>query len=110
MIISLLGSKSEEQVLFYLRARKEGYAREIARYYKTNLSPIQKQLDKLETGNLLVSKLIGKTRLYSFNPRNPFLNELCSLLDKEIQSLPQDEREKLVIVRGRPRRKGKPLN
>ena len=109
MVEAILGSLSCERVLVFLCARKEGYAREIARFYETGLAPIQKQLDKLELAGVLASRTAGKTRLYSFNPRYAFLKELTALLEKVISFLPPAERERLVMVRRRPRRKGKPL-
>ncbi len=109
MIEAILGSLSCERVLVFICARKEGYAREIARFYETDLAPIQKQLDKLELAGALASRTAGQTRLYSFNPRYAFLQELTTLLEKVISFLPSDERERLVMVRRRPRRKGKPL-
>jgi hypothetical protein len=109
MIEGILGSVSCERVLVFLCARKEGYAREIARFYETDVAPVQKQLEKLELAGVLVSRTAGRTRLYSFNPRNAFLKELGALLEKVISFLPPDERERLVMIRRRPRRKDKPL-
>ena len=109
MLEPILGSLNCERVLVFILARKEGYAREIARFYKTNLNPIQKQLDKLELGGVLVSRTAGRTRLYEFNPRYAFLKELQNLLQKAITFYSCDDREHLVMVRRRPRRKGKPL-
>src|SRR6185436_17736989 len=37
MIEVLLGSKNAERVLIYIHTRQEGYAREIARFYNTDL-------------------------------------------------------------------------
>ena len=109
MIEALLGSKNAERVLIYIYSREEGYAREIANYYKTGLMPIQKQLDKPEIGGVLVSRAVGKTRPYTFNLRYPFLNELKALLEKALLFYPEDEREQLVMNRRRPRAKGKAL-
>lgn len=109
MIEAILGSLSCERVLVFISARKEGYAREIARFFETDLAPIQKQLDKLEMAGVLASRNVGRTRLYAFNPRFAFLKELAALLDKVIFFLPPEERERLVMVRRRPRRRGKPL-
>lgn len=109
MLESILGSLSSERVLVFVLARKEGYAREIARFFETDLDPIQKQLDKLELAGVLVSRTAGKTRLYEFNPRYAFLKELRSLLEKAISFYSPEDRERLVMVRRRPRRKGKPL-
>ena len=38
---------------------------------------VQKQLLKLESGGVLVSRLAGRTRLYEWNPRN-VLVPLCA--------------------------------
>ena len=109
MLEPLLGSINRERVLLFLYSRDEGYAREIARFYKTDISQIQKQLERLEIGNIVYSKNLGKTRLYSLNPRYPFLDELQALLEKVLSFIPSDEFEKLTRSRKRPRRKGKPL-
>lgn len=109
MLETVFGSRNKERILIYIAARGEGYAREISRYFEAGLSPIQSQLEKLEAGNLLYSKPVGKTLVYAFNPRYPFLTELKNLLEKAIQFLPESDREKLQLVRKRPRRKGKPL-
>ncbi len=109
MLEPILGSISSERVLMYLLARDEGYAREIARFYDAGLDPIQKQLEKLETGGVLVSRTAGRTRLYSFNPRYPFNGELRALLEKTLSFYPSDEQKRLMMSRRRPRRRGKPL-
>ncbi len=109
MLESILGSTSSERVLIYLVARNEGYAREIANFFNTGLSPIQNQLTKLENGGVVYSKQVGRTRVYSFDPRYPFLNELQALLKKTLDFYPEELRGKLLMNRRRPRRSGKPL-
>ena len=88
MIETLLGSKNAERVLIYIFAREEGYARELASFYQTDLKPIQLQMDKFEKSGVLVSRSVGWTRPYVFNPRSPFLNELKSLLEKALSFYP----------------------
>ena len=109
MIEVLLGSKNAERVLVFLFVREEGYAREIARYFETDLKSIQGQLDKLERGGVLISREVGKTRPYTFNPRYPFLNELKALLEKAFYFYPAREQEELTMNRRRPRARGKAL-
>jgi len=109
MLEPIVGSSNREKILLYLHARKEGYAREISRFFKTDLDPIQKQLVRLENGGVLYSRNEGRTRLYGLNPRYPFLSELRALLDKVLVFFPPEERDKLTKVRTRPRRKGKPV-
>jgi|SRR5919109_806455 hypothetical protein len=109
MLIPLFGTENSERVLIFLFARKEGYAREITQFFDTNLYAIQRQLDKLEAGGVLVSCTAGRTRLYQFNPRYPFLNELKQLLEKALSFYPEAVRENLVMNRRRPRKRDKPL-
>ena len=109
MIEVLLGSKNTERVLIYIFTREEGYAREIARFFNADLKSIQNQMDKLEAGGVLVSREVGRTRPYVFNPRYPFLNELKSLLEKALSFYPQEEQNELLMNRRRPRARGKTL-
>jgi hypothetical protein len=109
MIEVLLGSKNAERVLIYIFAREEGYPREIARFFNTDLKSIQNQMDKLEAGGVLVSREVGRTRPYVFNPRYPFLSELNSLLAKAFSFYKPKEQEELTMNRRRPRSKGKEL-
>jgi hypothetical protein len=109
MLAPLFGTENSERVLVFLLARNEGYAREIARFFETNLYAIQRQLDKLEGGGVLVSRTAGRTRLYQFDPRYPFLNELKQLLEKALSYYPENVRENLVMNRRRPRKRDKPL-
>ncbi len=109
MIEVLLGSKNAERVLIYIFSREEGYPREIARYFSTDLKSIQKQLDKFEKSGVLASRTVGRTRPYVFNPRYPFLNELKALLEKALSFYPTKEQEELIMNRRRPRARGKTL-
>lgn len=109
MLEPLLGSVNSERVLLFILARDAGYASEIAKFFSTDLYGIQKQLDKLETGGVIASRKVGRTRLYEFNPRYAFLKELRGLLEKAITFYPPEDRERLIMVRRRPRRRGKPL-
>lgn len=109
MLETLLGSANKERVLLFIYARNEGYPRQIATFYEQSLSPFQKQLEQLENGGVLVSRLVGKTRLYQFNPRYTFLHELKQLLEKALSFYPEELRDQLLMNRRRPRRSGKPL-
>jgi predicted transcriptional regulator len=109
MIESILGSENAERTLVYLMVREKGYAAEIAHFYGVDLYAIQNQLRKFEGGGILVSFLEGRTRVFEFNPRYIFLPELKALLEKAFSFYPQEERNRLQMVRRRPRRTGKPL-
>ena len=109
MLEPLLGSVNAERCLMFILTREEGYASEIAKFFDTDLYGIQKQLDKLENGGVFASYKAGRTRLYRFNPRYAFQRDLRALLQKALGFYPVDEQKRLLIVRRRPRRKGKPL-
>jgi len=109
MLEPLIGSRNRERVLLFIRARGAGYARQIALFFNCSLNPIQKQLEGLEFGGVLIGRRVGRTRLYSFSPRYPFRRELQALLDKTLAFYPTDESERLLMDRKRPRRGGKPL-
>jgi len=108
MLEALFGSINRERVLLYIYAREECYAREISRFFQTDLDPIQKQLERLEIGNILYSRSAGKTILYKLNPRFPFLKELKELLGKILDFYPRELKDPLLYSRKRPRRKNKP--
>lgn len=109
MLEALFGSKNRERVLQFILANNEGYAKEIADFYSSSLDPIQKQLERLENEGVLISRSVGRTRLFSFSPRYLFLPELTALLEKARSFYPPEEIERLTMSRKRPRRTGKPL-
>jgi hypothetical protein len=109
MFASLLGSVNKERVLIYLAARGRGYAREMARFFAAPLFPVQNALEKLEAAGVVTSRSVGNTREYEFNPRYPARSQLAGLLDRALALYPEKLREELLMVRTRPRRKGKPL-
>lgn len=91
MLEPLFESDKKEKILFFLYVHGEGYARQIARIFRFNLNTVQNQLQKLERHGILYSRLKGKLRIYSFNPRYSFRQELEALLKKAIMYLPEKE-------------------
>ncbi len=109
LLASLLGSLNKERVLIFLAARGRGYAREIARFFQAPLFPIQSALEKMEAAGVVVARPVGTAREYEFNPRYPAGKELRDLLGRALSLYPVNLREKLMMTRARPRRRGKPL-
>ena len=108
MLEPLFGNKVVEKILFYLLTYENGYIRAFARTFNIPVNGISQQLKRLENGGVISSQLKGKIRLYSFNPRYPFLPELKAMLQKAMDTLPENELENYYMQRTRPRRKGKP--
>lgn len=109
LLSGLFGNETAEKVLLYLENYGSGYPRGIATTFDLSISQVQNQLERLERGGVVVSRLIGKTRMYEWNPRYLFLSELRAMLEKALKRLPNDMLEKYFRERMRPRRKGKPL-
>jgi predicted transcriptional regulator len=108
MLEGLFGSANQEKVLLFILIREKGFGAEIANFYETDLSPIQKQLEKLEMAGVLSHEKVGRTLLFQFNPRYAFLPELKKLLKKAFDFLPVETQILYTHNRKRPRRKGKP--
>lgn len=109
MIEAIVGSEGAERVLLFLAARGSGYPREIAACWSMDVSTVQNQLLRMERDGLLVSRKVGRTRVFEFNPRYVFKQEVEALLGKALTHLPPDIQAQLTLQRKRPRRTGKPL-
>ena len=109
MLEHVFGNTTVEKILFALESYGQAYPAGLAKLFNVSLNGIQQQLKRLEDGGVVVSLMVGKTRLYQFNPRYAFLKELKALIQRAIQYLPEKEIQKYYRNRTRPRRKGKPL-
>jgi predicted transcriptional regulator len=111
MLEYLFANKNVEKVLIYLYLHGKANATELSRTFSSALDPIQKTLRKLEEGGLLASFLEGRTRVFQWNPRYPFLEEIQALAKKAYSFLPPDIQETRYKSRKRkrPRKTGKPL-
>lgn len=103
----LFRAESQEKILLFLLVRKQGYAKEIADFFEVGVTPIQKQLLKLEEEGVLVGKTIGKSRVFQFNPAYRLKTQLESLLQGALQAYPNEIKQQLILNRTRPRRTGK---
>ncbi len=108
MLSILFGSALREKILLYLVECGEGYSLALANNFKANLFAVQSQLRRLEEAGILVSRTVGKTRVYSLNPRYFLLKELTSLLKKNFAGLPEGEVRTFYRPRKRPSKVGKP--
>lgn len=109
MIESLLGNTTAEKVLLYITNYGEAHISGVANTFGISKSQVRKQLIRLEEGGILVARDKGNLRIFTFNPRCLYKNELISLLRKILSLLPQEDIEKFYRQRQRPRRTGKPL-
>lgn len=111
MLEHLFGNPVIEKILFFLLINEKCYPSQLKEVFQTPLYSFQKALARLERGGIIVHHKEGKTVLYQFNPRYPFLDELQIFLRKAYSFFPEEIRLKFYepITRRRPRRLGKPL-
>lgn len=111
MFEQLFASKIIEKILFYMIVNEKSFAAELRKCFGIPIFGIQRAFTRLEKQGILVSFVEGKTRMYYWNPRYPFLDDFKKLIEKAYSSLPDDIKKKYYerIIRKRPRKKGKPL-
>ena len=109
MLSILFNSALREKILYYLLECGEGYSSELAKNFKASLFAVQNQLQRMEEAGVLVSRSIGKTRMYTLDPRYFLLQELKALLKKSFAELPESIIRIHYRPRKRPRRAGKPI-
>ncbi len=107
---TLFGDRAATRVLLFIENYSEGYASQIAKTFEMPLSEVQKQLGKFEEVGILVSRMVGTCRMYTWNPRDPALDGLKQLLQSTLNyGIPRERLIKFFRQRRRPRRNGKPL-
>ena len=109
MLEPVLGNGTIERILFTLESYEKVYPTGLSKMFGISVNGIQQQLGRLEIGGVIVSSMVGRTRLYQFNPRYPFLKELRALLKRAMEYLPEKEMQQYYRRRTRPRKKGKQL-
>jgi len=109
MLEGIFGNRTAERALLHVYHYGETYASAVALDYGVAIDPIKKQLERFELASVLVAKQVGRSRVYSFNPKSPFAKPVRELLKIVYESIPLREREKLFSTRRRPRRRGKPV-
>lgn len=106
---AIFGNRTAAWVLLFLQCYGEGHALRIAKTFGFGLNMTQRQLKRLEEEGVLVSRLVGNIRLFSFNDRNPTVRNLKELLEAELKLLPNEQVQHYFRERQRPRQSGKAL-
>lgn len=87
---------------------EESHNSELAALMGCGLMTVQRITASLEDEEVLVGRLIGRTRRLSFNPRYPAVNELKALL-KILAIRDQEVDDMASGLRRRPRKRGKEI-
>ena len=110
MLEGLFGNKTAEKVLLHIFHYGEIHASAIAEDYGMSKTPINNQLNRFENAGILVSKQMGRSRVYSMNQKSPYYGPVYEILRIAYEAIPLSERMKIYKKRRRPRRKGKPVH
>ncbi len=108
LLANLFNSTITEGILLYIFHYDGIHASAIARYLGKSLTGVLTQLDHFENAGLLVSKQVGRSRVFSFNKKSPVTRPLIEIVEMAYNSIPLEERDRM-FPRRRPRRKGKPV-
>jgi DNA-binding transcriptional ArsR family regulator len=109
MLETVFGNETVAAILLNIYHYEAIHARAIARNLGKVHGGIVRQLDRLESGGLLVSKEVGRTRVYSFNPKSPYTAPVKQIIQITYDAMPVKVKEKFFAERTRPRAKNKPV-
>jgi len=109
MLEGIFGNKTAERIMLQIYHYGEIHASAIASDYKMALNPVRQQLARFESAGILVSKQVGRSRVFSFNPKSVFTKPIKEIVRIAYESIPLKERQELFKTRRRPRRRGKPV-
>jgi hypothetical protein len=104
----LFGSRRRTEVLLATALLEETYARELARVLGAPLISVQRIVDALDVAGVFATRLTGRLRRITLNPRYFAVKELEMLL-RRLALADQPLVDAVGAIRRRSRRKGKPL-
>lgn len=109
MLDKILGSDIAMKIMLHLVHYEEIYPSAVAKDYELTLSAVQKQFARFEDSGILVSKLVGRTRIFMFNKKSKAASKFYELIKVYYDGLSVKDKEKIFSERRRPRRLGKPV-
>ncbi len=102
----LFGTSNRTQVILAVRLLEETWGAELARLLGLRISLVQTILNSFEAEGVLVSRLVGRSRVFSLSQRYLAARELGDFLWK-LGSADVALQRRLAAGRRRPRRGGK---
>lgn len=107
MLDKLFGNETLSLILLNLYHYGEIYSAMVEKNTGIASRPILNQLNKMEEAGYFVSRSVGRTRLYTFNPKNPAVKHIKAILEITYSNMSIEMKEKMFSERMRPRAKGK---
>lgn len=108
-IDAVFGGRVAGEVMLFLEYYGEAHGHQIARAFNRTPSAVHKQLKRLESGGLIVGRNVGRTRVFTWNPRSQTAKHLRLFLRAEVDALPEETIDKYFRERNRPRTTGKKI-
>ena len=109
MLEKLFGNETLAMIFLNLFHYGEVYSGMIEKNTGTGSRAVLNQLNKMEEIGILVSREVGRTRLYQFNPKSPFIKPLKEIIEITYSNMNIKLKEKTFKERMRPRAKGKEI-
>ena len=107
MLDKIFGNETLAMILLNLYHYGEVYSALIEKNTGTGSRAVLNQLDKMEEAGVFVSRTRGRTRLYTFNPKSPFVRPIKDIIDIVYSNMTIKQKEEMFSERLRPRAKGK---
>ncbi len=109
MYSAIFGNATAEKVLLYIANYGEGHTRVISSTFDISPNQVYQQLIRLEKEGILISKVSGRTKLFTFSPRLAIKKPLLKLLEEILILVSAEDQKKYYRDRTRPRKTGKVL-
>ncbi len=107
MLDKLFGNETLALILLNLYHYGEVYSALVEKNTGIASRPILNQLNKMEEAGIFVSRVVGRSRLYQFNPKSPVIRPLKEIINITYSNMTLKMKEEMFKERMRPRAKGK---
>jgi predicted transcriptional regulator len=107
MLDKIFGNETISMIYLNLFHYDEVYSALIEKNTGIGSRAVLNQLNKMEEAGVLVSRSVGRTRLYQFNPKSPFVKPIKEIIEIIYSNMNIKMKEKMFKERMRPRAKGK---
>jgi predicted transcriptional regulator len=107
MLDKLFGNKTLAMIFLNLFHYGEVYSGLIEKNTGKGSRAVLNQLNKMEEVGILISREVGRTRLYQFNPKNPASKLVKEIINITYSNMSIKMKEDTFKERMRPRAKGK---
>lgn len=95
----ILGNTTAEKCLMHVYHHNGAHTRQIARDHNIDADSVNKQLRRFEKAGVLRREKRGRTVVYFFNEKCPFIPEIISIIRKVYDKIPDRQRKRIFEPR-----------